>query len=75
MKPPSLSPAQQACLRYYARNPDSPPPPQFGYLLLDSLVANGLLERAPAISIPPLPSAYRYRLTARGRWLVSSMSE
>jgi hypothetical protein len=62
-----LRPLERTCLRYLALHPDSPPPPQFGATLLESLVARGLLERRQTTYMPPLPAYYHYRLTRRGR--------
>lgn len=68
-----LRPQERACLRYLARNPDSSPS-HFSTILLEGLVARGLLERSQSLSLPPLPAQNRYRLTQRGRRALQSSS-
>jgi hypothetical protein len=67
-----LRPQERACLRYLARNPDSSPP-HFSTVLLEGLMARGLLERSRSLSLPPLPAQNRYRLTPRGRRVLRSI--
>lgn len=62
----SLDAEELACLYYLSRYPDAEPG-RCSAVVLDRLLARGMVEQVRLLSLPVLGQTVRYRITARGR--------
>ena len=65
-EPLHLDAHELACLQSLADRPEIAHP-ACGTPLLDHLVALGLLQRVPLLTLPVLPTRYGYRVTMLGQ--------
>ena len=63
--------AELACLRHLVQYPEDDLS-QFSQAVVDRLVSAGLVDSVPTTVLPILPQSRRYRLTSRGRAVISA---
>ncbi len=66
-----LSEGELACLRHLIQYPDDGLS-HFSESVVERLVSAGLVDSVPTTVLPILPQSRRYRLTSRGRAMISA---